>query len=207
MRNFIASINRLFAIIAIAGCLLALYVCAFKYLNCCDKPVNSDAVVLFIGPDYKERLKEAYQLIEDGYAKILIIPAYGEMFTVVDGTIKKTRNHQKAPFDRKIYPRYYENTHIEALEAKKMMNRAGYTSAIFVSSPYHMRRISIISARVFSNENYKLKFIGSRYVQQDSFLSIFSWSNVKQVFIEYFKIIGFFIYQLYEAVVSNGLTD
>ena len=86
------------------------------------------------------------------------------------------------------------------LEAKKMMNMAGYTSAIFVSSPNHMRRINIIAAMVFSNEDYQLKFIGSRYIQQDSPLSFFSWSNIKQVFGEYSKIIGFFLYQFYEVV-------
>ena len=42
-----------------------------------------------------------------------------------------------------------------------MMETAGYTSAIFVSSPYHMRRISIISSRIFPNEKYQLTFIGS----------------------------------------------
>ena len=197
----------LFAIIAIIGCFLAFYVFAATYLNYCDKPEKSDVVVLFIGPDYKERLKEAHQLIEEGYAKTLIIPAHSRVFTVVDGTIKKIRNHQKIPFDRKTYPHYYENTHIEALEAKKMMNMAGYTSAIFISSPYHMRRISIISARIFSNEDYQLRFIGSRYIQQDSFLSFFSWSNIKQVSIEYFKIIGFFIYQFYEVVVSKKFNN
>jgi len=197
----------LFAITAIVICLLGIYVYAFTYLNYYDRPANSDAVVLFIGPDYKERLKEARQLIEEGYAKILIIPAHRRVFTLVDGTIKKTRNHQKIPFDRKSYPHYYENTHIEALEAKKMMNTAGYTSAIFVSSPYHMRRISIISARVFSNEDYQLTFIGSRYIKHDSFLSFFSWSYMKQAFREYSKIIGFFLYQLYEAVVSYDSSD
>ncbi|MBC8440458.1 MAG: hypothetical protein H8D87_12340 [Deltaproteobacteria bacterium] len=84
-----------------------------------------------------------------------------------------------------------------------MMDMAGYTSAIFVSSPFHMRRISIISSKIFPNEDYQLTFKGSRYTQHNVSLSIFSWSNTKQVFSEYFKIIGFFLYRFYEVVVSN----
>lgn len=188
------------------------YVYAFMYLRYSDKPANSDVVVLFAGPVLQERLREARQLmIEEDYAKILIIPAHHliisahhEVFTLSNGKIKENRHFQKTPIDRKSYPRYYEDTHIEALEARKLMDMAGYSSAIFVSSPYQMRRISIISAKIFSNKDYQLKFIGSRYTQQDSYLSIFSGSNIKQVIIEYFKIIGFFLYQFYGVVVSNG---
>ncbi len=190
-------------LIAVIGGLLIVYVYAFTYFNYSDKPANSDVIVLFTGSVSKDRLREARQLIEEGYAKTLIIPAHHEVFTLVDGKIKKNRNFQKTPIDKKSYPRYYENTHIEALEAKKMMDMAGYTSAIFVSSPFHMRRISIISAKIFPNEDYQITFKGNRYTQHAASLSRFSWSNTKQVFSEYFKIIGFFLYRFYEVVVSN----
>ena len=190
----------IFAITAIVGCILV-YIFAFTYLNYSEKPATSDAVVLFIGPEYKERLKEAKQLIKEGYAKRLFIPAYSGVFTLVDGNLKKNKNFQKIPFDRNIYPDYYENTHIEALKAKQMMETAGYTSAIFVSSPYHMRRISIISSRIFPSENYQLTFIGSRYIKQDRSLPFLNGSYIKQVYREYVKIIGFFLYRFYETLL------
>ncbi len=185
------------------SCILIVYVLAFTYLKLNNKPVNSDVVVLFIGPEYEKRLEEAHQLLKENYAKTLIIPAYHSEYILINGKINRTRNFHKSTLNTRAYPKYYENTHIEALEAKKMMDMAGYTSAIFVSAPYHMKRISIISARTFSNEDYQLTFIGSRYIQQDGFLSIFIWSNIKQVFREYLKIIGFFLYQFYEVVVPN----
>ena len=44
---------------------------------------------------------------------------------------------------------FVEDTHDEALIARDMMERLGISSAILVSSPYHMRRIRIIAAQVF----------------------------------------------------------
>ena len=78
------------------------------------------------------------------------------------------------------------------------MDTAGYTSAIFVSAPYHMRRIRIIAARVFSNsnKNYRLAFIGSRYLQHGISLSVFRWSFIKRVFMEYIKICWFWFYEV-----------
>ena len=82
------------------------------------------------------------------------------------------------------------------------MGTAGNPSAIFVSSPYHMGRINMISKAVFQDEKYQLAFRGSRYVKTDGFLSLFRWSEIQNVFEEYFKIAGFLIYQAYERVVT-----
>ena len=193
------------SIIAVIVCLLVFYVFAFSYLNYCDKPEKSETVVLFIGPGYHERLKEAEKLIENGYAKILVIPAYRELFTIVDGSLKKSRIFHNIPFNRKVYKRYFENTHIEELTAKQMMDTVGYTSAIFVSAPYHMRRIRIISASIFSTPNYRLAFIGSRYLQHGISLSVFKWSFMKRVCMEYVKICWFFIYKTEHGAMIGDL--
>jgi uncharacterized SAM-binding protein YcdF (DUF218 family) len=84
-----------------------------------------------------------------------------------------------------------------------MMDTAGYTSALFVSSPYHMKRISMISKAVFQDQKYHLTFRGSRYVKTDGFLSLFRWSKIEQVFEEYLKITGFLAYRVYEKVLEN----
>ncbi len=195
------SLVRYFFIAAVAG--IAIYTIAFNYLHRVDEPVKSDVVVVFIGPTYEERLKEGYQLLKDGYATNLIIPALHRRFLFVNGKMTRTGNQKKRVLNSKEYPRYYENTHIEALMAKKMMQEAGYKSALFVSAPYHMRRISIISIKVFTKPDYRLRFIGSRYIQHRGFPFIFTWSNIKQVCIEYYKIFGFYLYQAYETVRLN----
>ncbi|MFA5905527.1 MAG: ElyC/SanA/YdcF family protein [Desulfobacula sp.] len=181
---------------------VVVYTAAATFLNYHEEPRPSDAVVLFIGPDYPERKKEALQLMEEGYADRLLIPALNQVLTRVDGKVKQTGRPDPDGLDRSIYPEYYENTHVEALEAKTMMDTAGYTSAIFVSSPYHMRRISMISKAVFQDEKYQLTFRGSRYARTDGFFPLFRWSKIEQVFEEYLKIAGFLAYRFYEKVLA-----
>ncbi|MFA5905531.1 MAG: hypothetical protein WC836_16485 [Desulfobacula sp.] len=48
--------------------LVIVYTAAATFLNYHEEPGPSDVVVLFIGPDYPERKKEALQLMEEGYA-------------------------------------------------------------------------------------------------------------------------------------------
>ena len=74
-----------------------------------------------------------------------------------------------------------------------MMGTAGNPSAIFVSSPYHMGRINMISKAVFQDEKYQLTFRGNRYVRTNGFLSLFHWSKIPNVFEEYFKIVEFWV--------------
>jgi len=75
--------NRLVIIIA---CFLTLAILAAiqapAFLIVSDTPVKSDAVVLFIGNDRGTREKEARQLMHEGFAEYLIIPAYRQVKTL-----------------------------------------------------------------------------------------------------------------------------
>ncbi|WP_157238033.1 YdcF family protein [Desulfobacter curvatus] len=176
-------------------CLTA-YAWAFHFLQVSDKPVKSDAIVLFVGPDYDKRLKEAHQLMHEGYADTLIVPAYKLMLKMEQGDIVRDFNPAQFSFNRKAYPEFYENTHVEALEARKLMEEQGITSAIMVSEPLHMRRIKIISSRVFDKKRYRIKCIGSRYLRSQGFFSTFRPQNVKFTLFEAVKICSFWVYQL-----------
>ncbi len=168
---------------------------AVLYLNVSDEPASSDAIVLFVGPDYDKRLQEAHQLIKEGYTNILIIPAYQRAYVMSDGDVTKELKPKPLRHVRKEYPKYYENTHIELLEARRLMEENSLKSAIMVSSPYHMRRIKIISSTVFDLKKYSICFIGSRYIEKGCFLSGFNWFNIEESFKEFFKIFGFCAYQ------------
>ncbi|SLM28688.1 conserved hypothetical protein [Desulfamplus magnetovallimortis] len=153
---------------------------AAEYLDYCDPPKKADVVVLFLGPEISERSREAAQLIKDGYADNLFVPAY---------EIKRNGT---------TYPDYYEDTHIEILRTIKMMEKEGYETAIMVSSPYHMRRIRMISNLVFSDMPYQLTFRGSRYVELKP-----HWiTRIKRIIGEYIKMVFFVIYHFYETVNS-----
>ena len=76
-----------------------------------------------------------------------------------------------------------------------MMDKAGFKSAIFVSSPYHMRRISIIANKVFGKKDYRLIFVPSRYEQNTGALWFLNKRDLKFVSSEYSKIIWFMLYR------------
>jgi hypothetical protein len=155
----------LFLLIAILG-----VYAAPRFLRYADKPVRSDVVILFVGPGLEDRLLEARQLVRDGFADALIIPAYQAVFErLPDGRIESVGSSFIDQFTptvrpaRQKLPTYYEATHVEAFEAKRLMDLHGYRSALFVSSPYHMRRIRLISKEVFNSESYAVRFVPSRY--------------------------------------------
>jgi hypothetical protein len=172
------------------------------YLVRTDMPVKSDVIVLLLGSKFAPRKDEAFKLIEDGYARYLIIPAYGK---ISDAGLFPNQSAQTSPkpdpslvrgriIKPPSYPKYFEDTHIEILEAKKMMDKAGFKSAIFVSSPYHMRRISIIANKVFGNKVGRLIFVSSRYEQHSGILWFLNKRDLKLVSTEYSKIIWFMLY-------------
>ena len=204
MKRFIS-----FAIILafiIAGIFYAPY-----YLVRTDKPAKSDVIVLLIGSKFTPRKAEVFRLIEDGYARQLIIPAYGK---VSDAGLFSNQSAQTNPKpDPSLirgrvvrlsnYPKYFEDTHIEILEAKKLMDKAGFKSAIFVSSPYHMRRISIIAGKVFGNNGYRLIFVPSRYEQRNSALWFLDKRDLKFVSSEYSKIAWFMLYRYFPSSIEK----
>ena len=166
-------------------------------------PRKADAVVLFVGPGNVTRLDEAKQLIKDKYARYLLIPSSGELFTAnpAGGLVKLAGNQPCGNLFLRIriaatYGKFYESTHIEALEAKRMMDDLGLKSAMLVSSAYHMRRISMIAGRVFDARKYSISCNPARW--QTSFTAG-DWLNKERRKImvsEYVKIAWFLAYGL-----------
>jgi len=195
------SINRkhLLVLILIILSLSGLILSAPYYLLYSSPYKKADAIVVLLGPDFNARQKEAYDLINERMADYLIIPAYNKTYRVFDkGVIeylpdnfpqlKTMKKNVDAP------PYFYEDTHWEIIKAKKVMSHYGLRSAIFVSSPYHMRRIKIIVIRVFENNDYEFYFIPTHYEQTPAVFWELSSADWKKVAREYGKILWFYIY-------------
>ena len=195
------SINRkrLLVLILIILSLSGLILSAPYYLLYSSSYKKADAIVVLLGPDFNARQKEAYDLINERMADYLIIPAYNKTYRVFDkGVIeylpdnfpqlKTMKKNVDAP------PYFYEDTHWEIIKAKKVMSHYGLRSAIFVSSPYHMRRIKIIVIRVFENNDYEFYFIPTHYEQTPAVFWELSSADWKKVAREYGKILWFYIY-------------
>ena len=170
-----------------------------RYLSYADSPLRSDALVLFVGPDNKARQEDANRLMSEGYARYLFIPAYGritEASSLSSAAGTKKANPKLIISGLKPRP-YFENTHVEILEAKRMMEQYGLKSAIFVSSPDHMRRIKIITERIFIEEPVRIVFVPIRVepAHQDMTLS-----DYKRMGKEYVKIIWFLMYSPFRSI-------
>ncbi|MFZ2223265.1 MAG: YdcF family protein [Candidatus Deferrimicrobium sp.] len=172
------------------------------FLTFAQPPRASDAVVLFSGPGQEARLREAKELIVEGYAKLLILPAHGSPFRLSGESLDLERV-APAPLlrDRTIrirkaafYAKHYENTHVEALEAKRMMNELGLRSAILVSSPYHTRRLGLIARKVFDRGRYEVTIAPSRYQASFRGRDWFSPADRGVIVGEYVKMAWFVMY-------------
>ena len=191
----------------ILGVALLLFLAVFQapaFLVISEAPARADAVVLFVGGEKGSREWKADQLLREGFADYLIIPAIGQIKKRgPDGRLE--RLDLKTPMavsTQSNQPKqkewFVENTHVEAYEAKRLMDNLGLHSALLVSSPYHMRRIKYIAKSVFLDggnvRTFKLCFVPTRYGTRH----LKSWfPNVHDlpfVLMEYPKIFWFLTY-------------
>ena len=184
-----------FILVLLAG--LVLY--SPRFLLYSSEYKKADAIILLLGPDFKARQKEANLLINEGLADYLIIPAYHKTYGIYDKgkgqyllpglhSFESTNNNVLHP------PDFYEDTHLEIIEAKKIMSDYELKSAIFVSSPYHMRRIKLIATKVFDLSNGGFYFVPTRYEKVPVNYWELSSADWKKVRREYGKILWFYIY-------------
>ncbi len=173
------------------------------FLTFAQPPRKSDAVVLFSGPGQEARLGEAKELIVEGYAKLLILPAHGEVYRLSGNSLERVTPTQllrdRTMQIRKVafYSKHYENTHVEAIEAKRMMDELGLRSAILVSSPYHTRRLGLIAGKVFGRGPCEVTVGPSRYQASFRGRDWFSPSDRKVILREYVKMAWFLVYALF----------
>ena len=194
----------LFFTLLISALILISVLYAPNYLNYADPPTKADAVVLFPGPDMEAREKEANKLLDAGYADYLIIPAYGRISRKADQQslrVNKASSTTKnsGPFGN--YPRFYEHTHVEVTEAKRIMDHFGLKKANFVSSPFHLRRIKVMTDHVFHLKNsgpiaYQIKFVPA--LLESSWPKVPPWElkYMETMASEYIKMAWFYLYRM-----------
>ena len=186
-----------------------------RYLLYSDAPQKSDVIILFPDPELDAMRKEARQLIGNGYSKYLCIPTSFSLYQVDQGktrltdvlnsavkpgiglSLQRFEDNISMDYFLKIkqecgFPQYFENTHVEMLLAKKIMDAYGFKKAIFVSSPFHMRRIKMIAASVFDS-TYTIKLAPSRFEEKVETLMP-SLKGLRFVFTEFPKMIWFLCY-------------
>ena len=186
--------KRSFFVIGTALFIAALLYAPY-YLVYSEGPQQSDAVILMVSADDDARKREMHQLIREGYADYFLIPVYGEIAKIDKGGVLKAL--QKGLLRHNAISEYahlYENTHREMLMARELMDAYSLKSAIFVSSPYHMRRVKLMADHIFDKKTYRLSFVPTRYERPWGYLWWTDRLGVKQVLSEYVKLAWFLIY-------------
>ena len=186
------------ALAAAVGLLAAWFFASIfpNYLLYATPAIEADAVVLFLGPGEEARRKQVDKLVARGLAKFVIVPYEGIIFEtrVSKAPVNSAKTTAISRGIRTDTQRFFvERTHIEVLQAQALMALIGATSANFVSSPYHMRRIKIMAGRVFEADNNQIAFVPTAYEARHVpwFLA---WKDVKWVFSEWGKIVWYFLY-------------
>jgi len=193
---------RIVLLLTAIGCVLLL---SPQYLLYSTSYKKSDAIIILLGPDFKARKKEANELIRKGMTDYLIIPAYRKAYKINGAEqflLPYLKNHESDHSRVISYPAFYEDTHIEIIEAQRVMSDYGLKSAIFVSSPHHMRRIKIIADKVFKPDQFNFYFVATRYENIPFKFWELSSSDWRKIRREYSKILWFMIYYFWSEYIG-----
>lgn len=194
--------------VLLAGSLALLVRRAPGYLLYRERPQKADCIIPLLGTEYVERKKEAFQLISEGYSKILLVPPRYRLVHMKDGRNKEPEQVKEELSELSIPAykehrqyRWHENTHIELILAKEYMMAYGFTSAIVVSSPYHMRRVKLLTGYVFPAGEYTITCVPDR---RESIAE--PWWSTRQGFAwvtkEYVKIAWFLVYYRFSELLT-----
>lgn len=126
-------------------------------LKITDAPLNADAIVVFAGgvgesgqagQGYEERIHYAVELYKSGYAKRLIVSS-GFRSTFSEPYIMQALAVSLGvPKDAIILETKAANTYQNILFSVKILNGNNWKKILLVSSPYHMRRASLVFHKI-----------------------------------------------------------
>jgi hypothetical protein len=202
------------------------FMLAPRYLVYADPPIKSDIIVQFPVPEMETMRRESMLLIGEGFSEYLCTPTSLSLYrTNQDRTgltairfpdVVPTADLHGQRFETEInmayfeklrrdcrFPRYYENTHAEMLLAKKVMGACGFRKAIFVSSPYHMRRIKIMAGRIFDSA-FDIRIVPSRLEKRFE-TPLPSSKDMQHVFMELPKMVWFLCYDMWDRWTGGKL--
>lgn len=168
-----------------AGFLAAFLLNAGSFLRVDEHPVLSDAIVV-LSPG-TERIETGVKLWKEGYADDVVLSrANTGTFTVGEAVA------QGVPKDHVIAEEQAHSTYTNATYTKKLLQQRGSTSAIIVTSDYHMRRTQFIFEKVFRKSGISLS-----YAPTPSHYNLSAWWNdpesKRMIWKEYAKLAGYYI--------------
>jgi uncharacterized SAM-binding protein YcdF (DUF218 family) len=164
----LCSICRAVCLIQILGFLWALFSAGYFLEGPAAKPVAADVVVVLGGATMSDRLKKGAEIYHKGYAKRLLITGFSEnsdevIPLVMDWRIRYMQQ-LGIPHGAIIKDSTAKSSWMEAKLIASLFSNNHWTTALVVSDPPHMRRLSWTLDRVFSDTGYTYLLIPSEPV-------------------------------------------
>ena len=174
-----------------------------RFLIVPDTQKPSEAIVVLGGGLGVPRVIHAVKLYEKGLAPIIILTGQemefdGRKFRFKDIKLTEPRfagmlaKLYGIPEDNLFLEERPQNTYEDAKYAKEDLLKMGIHSAIIVSDPFHMRRVSMIFKKVFKDTPVSLTFSPA---DDGEFLLGGLWSpgEIRYILSEYVKIVYYTI--------------
>ena len=191
------------AIVSVAFIHLVLLEPVARFLIVPDTQKPSEAIVVLGGGLGVPRVIHAVKLYEKGLAPIIILTGQemkfdGRKFRFKDIKLTEPRfagmlaKLYGIPEDNLFLEERPQNTYEDAKYAKEDLLKMGIHSAIIVSDPFHMRRVSMIFKKVFKDTPVSLAFSPA---DDGGFLlgGLWSPSEIRYILSEYVKIVYYII--------------
>lgn len=126
-----------------------------------QEPVSSDVVVVSGGRI--DRILYGYQLVEEGLApRILVLVSTHDCpkFWGVpcEESIERRLAEMGLGPSQVMTDTRAHSTRTDALFSRQIMEREGLSSAVVISDPFHMRRVSLTWRKAFSSSDARLTF-------------------------------------------------
>lgn len=176
--------------------LLTGFFTAGRFLSLNQSPQQADVIIVLSGGH--GRVEKAAELFKAGYAPYLLLSNSTES-TSASGDMVQTALSLGIPQDAILTENIASSTYQNAEFTLPIMKQHGFTSAIVVSSDFHMRRIKFLFDRVYKQSEIKLTYVGA----ESGYNSKRWWmdgDNRDTTFSEYVKMVGnFFGYNGPEA--------
>ncbi|MFE4714514.1 YdcF family protein [Paenibacillus sp. NPDC056722] len=166
--------------------MLTAFLTAGRILPLSQSPKQAEVIIVLSGGP--GRVEEAAKLYNAGYAPYMILSNAKES-TSASGDMLQTALALGIPQDAILTENEAESTYQNVEFTLPIMKEHGFTSAIVVSSDFHMRRVKILFDRVYKKSGIELTYIGS-----DSGYHAGRWwrdrYSRETTFNEYVKMIG-----------------
>lgn len=166
---------------------------AGRFLIIAEPPLSQVDVVAVLSGGEIDRIDEAVQLIQDGYARYLILTDTDAMADsgrrMTDYLFSEAANRGLAVPQIDVTRHTASNTREEATAIRQLMEERGWRSCIVVTDPYHSRRAQIIFSEVFRDSGVSVRIHSVRghwYTIRGWFLRQEGWTAMFQEYLRIF---------------------